>query len=105
MQQSRLSLLQIGLLLLLIVLTVQLGGIWIELRHIRSEQVKNKYYGVPEPMIARIPNDRKALVRRQWESTARVEVEGTVDVDVQNPVDVDVQNQPIEIEGNVTVQR
>jgi len=51
-------------LLLLVVLAVELGGIWVELRHIRSEQVKNKFSGLSDQQLAgfaEIPDAEKAL--------------------------------------------
>ncbi len=95
MGDTRLSrVVQALVLFLLIVLAVQLGGIWAELRHIRSEQVKNKFYSLPEEYISKISkitDKRKDLIKKQYECTTFVEVNGTVDVEVQNqPVEVEV---------------
>lgn len=78
---------QFGMLLLLIVVAIQLGGIWNELRHIRHEQVKNMYYRFPEAMTAQIAERGESgdLMKRQYESTCEVHIDGTVDVNVQNP--------------------
>lgn len=78
---------QLGMLLLLIVVAIQLGGIWNELRHIRHEQLKNMYYRFPEATAAQIVEHGETgdFIKRQYESTCEVHIDGTVDVNVRNP--------------------
>ncbi|HKZ51798.1 MAG TPA: hypothetical protein VJ085_00810 [Candidatus Acidoferrales bacterium] len=78
------------LVLILLVLAFELGGIWFELRRARQEQVKNKYYSLPEEVRSRIPIERRELLRKKLEGTAYVEIEN-------QPLSVEIENQPIEV--------
>jgi len=79
-----------------VILVVELGGIWNELHHVRTEQVKNAWYALPFEVQQRIP----AKFIKKWESTSDVEgsvtVEGSVsidgDVDLNEPVEVEIDN-------------
>lgn len=87
------SVVQLAALLVLVVLGFELHGVWVELAHIRAEQVKNKYYTLTDEQVARlqkvIQEEGKPAeaVKRKLEATAIVEGE----------VDVDVQNQPLQV--------
>lgn len=71
---------QVLFVAILLVLAIELWGIWTELGRIRKEQVKNKLYGLPESTLTRIESRRnKELIKRRFEAT--VFVEGTVQVD------------------------
>jgi len=76
-----------------VILVVELGGIWNELHHVRTEQVKNAWYALSPEVKQRIP----ARYIRKWESTS--DVEGNVTVDGSVSIDGDVNlDEPVEVE-------
>lgn len=73
----------------LVVVAVELAGIWIQLGHIRTEQVKNGLYGAHPTFLQQI----EAAPDREWrrkllEST--IAVGGSVRIDDEQPIRVEV---------------
>ena len=73
-----------------LVLLVELAGIWKEVHQIRVEQVKSRWYALPEQTRAQISKGlpKTEQRKREFESTANANVEGSVEI----------ENQPIEVE-------
>jgi DNA-binding PadR family transcriptional regulator len=91
---------QLAALFVLVVLAFELNGVWVELRHIRAEQVKNKFYTLTDEQAARLQKviqekgKPAELVKKKLEATSIVEGE----VDIGNTVDVNVENEPLQVE-------
>lgn len=72
-----------------IALLIELGGIWNELHHIRTEQVKNALYALP-------PSTQRAARRhgtaKSLEATSKIEGSVSIDgaVQLEQPVDVEI---------------
>lgn len=75
----------------LLAVIVELGGIWHDLHHIRDEQVKNAFYGLPDSRQATVRQN--AFAKRRLQSTTNVsgDVEIDGEVDVAQPIDVEIE--------------
>jgi hypothetical protein len=69
---------------------LELGGIWHELHHIRSEQVKNALYASP---FERSDSFRRSKIGKRLESTAYVDGDVSIegDVNLSEPVEVEIE--------------
>lgn len=78
----------------LLIVIMELGGIWKEIHQLRNEQVKNAWYALPEEGRKRL---KGTLAQKRRESTSFVNGDVSIDgtVDVEGTVDVD---QPVEVE-------
>jgi hypothetical protein len=74
-----------------------LGLLWdirSELKALRSEQVKNARYALPDGATARLSGTESGQRRlRGLESSVRVE--GSVEIETTNPIPVSIEDQPI----------
>lgn len=88
-------------LVLLTITAWELGGIWVELKGIRDEQVKNALYALAPKQIERLRSrSRKGAVNsrlRRLESEV-VGIEQSVDVNIPEPFTVDIGNQPLSVD-------
>ena len=89
---------QIAAFVVVVVVLIELGGIWNELHHIREEQVRNQYYAIPKESRAKISEKNKAGLL----SSSTLMIDEPLEVNVQNSsIDVEVQNSlpiPVEIQ-------
>lgn len=70
-----------------VVIAVELGGIWNEVHHIRNEQVKSEWYALT-PDAQRIVARKGPKAKKLFESSSNADVEGSVSID----------NEPVEVE-------
>lgn len=88
-------------LVLLTTIAWELNGIWIELKGIRDEQVKNALYALAPKQIERLRSrSHNGAVNsrlRRLESEV-VGIEQSVDVNIQEPLTVDIGNQPLSVD-------
>lgn len=88
-------------LVLLTIIAWELGGIWIELKGVRDEQVKNALYALAPKQIehlrSRSHNGAVNSRLRRLESEV-VGIEQSVDVNIQEPLTVDIGNQPLSVD-------
>ncbi len=71
------------------VMIFELGGIWNEVHQMRSEQIKNAFYALPDSTQKALKaNHREKKFENSVTVNGSVEVEG--DVHVQEPVEVDI---------------
>lgn len=83
----------------------ELGGIWLEVKGLRREQVKNAAYALHPRALARLrSNSGKESVKyylRSLESKIGG-IDGTVNVDVEefnaHPIQVEIEDQPVRVE-------
>jgi hypothetical protein len=75
----------------LVVIISELGGIWREIHQMRSEQVKNATYALPQNRRDAI---RKTALGKKLESTALVDGHVTVEgkVEIEQPIEVNIDN-------------
>jgi hypothetical protein len=87
-------------ILVLLVIVWELGGIWIELRGVRSEQVKNAFYALPSKQMERLRSrsDRRVQNRLRLLASEIAGIEQHVNVDIDQPLDVEIGNQPLSVE-------
>jgi hypothetical protein len=78
----------------IIVIAIELGGMWYDVHHIRAEQVKNALYAMPREQQKMF--EQMGLAKRMESKTnVDADVEGTVsidgDVNLSEPVEVEVE--------------
>jgi hypothetical protein len=85
----------------LVVIALELGGIWVELKGVRSEQVKNAFYALPPAKMARLrsfPDKQKAESYVKLLRSKIGGIEQNVTVEIDQPVDVRIDDQPVSVE-------
>jgi hypothetical protein len=82
-----------SLLVVLLLLTTQLFGIYIELRGLRKEQVKNRLYSLPSSTAIGLSADSRRLL----ESTVEVTADYGLSINNTFPLEVKVKDQPVEV--------
>jgi hypothetical protein len=89
--------------LALVVIAVEIGGVWSELRGLRREQVKNAAVSMAPDALARIKQDKNASDRLRVLNSESIGMIGPVDVHVDgsilDPIYVQAKDSvPVEIQ-------
>lgn len=94
---SRELVLRVAAVVLLMVLAVEVGGIWWELRAVRREQLKSFYSVLPSENTREMPDTGKRMLQSTLYQLRQVDTVNTVESAGQ-PIQVEVENQPVEVE-------